>query len=86
MNPVKLWSPEEQKFYNEKVWHQTTIGDELAMWCERFSDNTALISGEVKVSYRTLAAEVAGMASFFRSGISAEGTACFCSFLIPSVL
>lgn len=66
MNPVKLWSPEEQKFYNEKVWHQTTIGDEFAMWCERFSDNTALISGEVKVSYRTLAAEVAGMASFLQ--------------------
>ena len=66
MNPVKLWSPEEQKFYNEKVWHQTTIGDEFAMWCERFSENTALISGEVKVSYRTLAAEVAGMASFLQ--------------------
>lgn len=49
MNPVKLWSPEEQKFYNEKVWHQTTIGDEFVNWCERYADNTALISGDVKV-------------------------------------
>lgn len=54
MDPVKTWTPEEQEFYYEKAWLKSTIGGEFEQWCRDYADRTAVVYGDVGLTYAEL--------------------------------